>query len=91
VPEALVVLPNESFTQMPISAAQAHPQSHLDDPFLDNPVMDYDSASHNNSGQIFVTEAMELDELQQHRRRKKERQWEKWANNVIPLLLRPHL
>lgn len=41
---------------------------------------------------VYVSVGEEDPELrQQHHRRKKERQWEKWSNETIPSLLHPYL
>ena len=66
------------------STAIPPPESILDDPFAD--------AGNAEPTPIYVLVGGEDAELQRQRqRRKKERQWAKWANETIPSLLQPYL
>ena len=93
-PETLLVLPNRRvFTQVP---SHTHHSTHYQEslgslvqvPTDDNNIPEADNMDYT----FFTSTAAESPELRQQRQRqKKERQWNKWASDVIPSLIKPHL
>lgn len=77
------------FVQQPVLQTSTAPSIHppelaLDDPFVDSGDI--------GPSPIYISVGGDDPELRQQRRRqKKERQWTKWANETMPLLLKPYL
>jgi hypothetical protein len=98
-PEVLVTVPGHDYSQMPIpdrgrmpraarAAGTSRTTHNIPDATIDegyeHPVFDIDD--------IFVERRMDPEDTQNEgQRRKRETQWRKWINEVIPSMLAPHL
>jgi CxC1 like cysteine cluster associated with KDZ transposases len=105
-PEQILTLPGQSYSQMPFSshgrsanATSTHvPQNVGRHTGARDCSADPDDNPYRSPGafdiinDIFVADAPKSEELQREKQRqKKEKQWKKWTQEVIPSLLRPHL
>ena len=93
--EELLVLPNrQAFTQLPSHSHRPHHDTNdSPSPISDDSIIFASVPEVDHMDQIFVTasEAEPPELRKQRQQRKKERQWAKWANEVIPSLIKPHL
>lgn len=93
--EELLVLPNrQAFTQLPSHPHRPHHDTYNSPPpILDNSIISDSVPEVDHMDQIFVTtgETEPPEIRKQRQQRKKERQWAKWADEVIPSLIKPHL
>jgi hypothetical protein len=105
-PEQILTLPGQSYSQMPSSshvrstnASSTHVPQNVG---RHTGAHDLSAGPDNNPyrspgafdiiNDIFVADAPESEEFQREKqRRKKEKQWKKWTQEIIPSLLRPHL
>lgn len=94
-PEVLVAIPGREYTQLPMpdrgrmprSSRHATPSSTTDHTPEDAVEEGYEPPTA-DLDQVFVEHQSEPNVGQ---RQKREKQWRKWTNEVIPSLLRPHL
>jgi hypothetical protein len=99
-PEQILTLPGQSYSQLPSSSRGR--STNASSTYVPQNVGDFSAGPDDNPyrspgafdiiNDIFVADAPESEELQREKqRRKKEKQWKKWTQEVIPSLLRPHL
>jgi hypothetical protein len=101
-PERILTLPGQEYSQMP-SASRGHtarvthfPRRDLGAPREPPEVPDDDlcrsSEPFDIINNVFISDAPDAEELQREKQRlKKQKQWQRWTQDVIPSLLRPHL
>jgi hypothetical protein len=97
-PEVLVAIPGHDYSQIPspdrgcmprssrhartLSTAGPIPEAAVEDSY-EPPSFDFD--------QVFVQHPTETEQVNMAQQRKRKKQWNRWMNEVIPSLLRPHL